>query len=227
MSNLIQLDALNQKEALRYLGYGNNKPDEKVQKLLDECEQRLLLTARPQIVYGCFDIEKHDDGIAVMGTGLFLTGSSITEHLEGCEKAVLLCATLSFEVDRLIKKLEIEDMAAMVVTDGLSSAAVEQVCDKAEKLIAEKFDGYYQTWRFGIGYGDLPLTLQGDFLKALDAGKRAGVYATKSSLLVPRKSVTCIIGLSKEPHPQKRRGCQTCSMKETCRYRAEGISCNS
>lgn len=227
MRNIIQLDALDRKEALRYLGYGENEADARVRQMLDECEKQLLLTARPQIVYRCFDIERRNTGIEVLGTSLFLTGESIQKHLEGCEKAVLLCATISSEVDRLLRRLEVENMAAMVVADSLSSVAVEQVCDKAEKLIAGEFDGYYQTWRFGIGYGDLPLTLQEDFLKALDAGKRVGVYATKSSLLTPRKSVTCIIGLSKEPIPKQRRGCQTCNMKANCRYRASGTSCNS
>lgn len=227
MNNFIQLGPLNQKEALRYLGYGDGRPDAKVQQMLDECEKQLLLTARPKIVYKCFDIEKCDSGIIVKGTGLSLTGNSIGEQLEGCDKAVLLCATISTEVDRLLHKTQIQDMAMAVVMDSLASTAVEQVCDKAEELIADEFGEYYQTWRFGIGYGDLPLTLQNDFLKILDANKRVGVYATQSSLLTPGKSVTCIIGLSKNPLPKKKRGCQTCNMCENCRYRAAGTSCNS
>ena len=113
----------------------------------------------------------------------------------------------------------------MVVADSLSSVAVEQVCSKAEQIIADKFEGTYQTWRFGIGYGDLPLTLQPDFLRILDAGKRVGVYATKSCLLTPRKSVTCIIGVSDKPLPKSQRGCQTCNMKGKCPYSGTDIGC--
>lgn len=227
MKESIRLGKLNKKEALKYLGYGNNEPDEKILKLLDKCEEELLETARPQIVYRCFDITEGEKDIEVEGTNLCLKGNSIREHLEGCDKAVLLCATVSAAVDKLLRKLEIEDMASMVVMDSLSSVAVEQVCDKAEEMIAAEFSDYYQTWRFGIGYGDLPLTLQSDFLKALDAEKRVGVFATASSLLTPRKSVTCIIGLSKTPVSKKRRGCQTCNMKDRCIYRGTDSGCSS
>lgn len=227
MNDSIKLGKLNRKEALKYLGYGNNEPDEKIAKLLDECEKKLLETARPQIVYRCFDITAGESGIEVAGTNLCLTGNSIREHLEGCDKAVLLCATVSADVDRLLRKLEIEDMTSMVVMDSLSSVAVEQVCDKAEEMIAKEFGDYFQTWRFGIGYGDLPLNLQNNFLKALDAGKRVGVFATASCLLTPRKSVTCIIGLSKTPLSKKKRGCQTCNMKDRCIYRGTDSGCSS
>ena len=42
--------------------------------------------------------------------------------------------------------------------------SLDKRLDKAEEMIAAEFSDYYQTWRFGIGYGDLPLTLQSDFL---------------------------------------------------------------
>lgn len=228
MTEEIKLASLDKKEALRYLGYGDNdEPDRKILAILEQCEEQVLKSAKPKTVYRCFNFKRTPKGIEVEGTGLVLTGNSIEEHLSGCGKLVLLCATISSEIDRLIRRLEVEDKTLMLVTDSLSSVAVEQVCDKAELMIAKEFPEYYQTWRFGVGYGDLPLVLQKDFLNALDAGKRVGVYATSSSLLTPRKSVTCIIGLSREPIAKKRRGCQTCTMRDRCLYRKSGISCSS
>ena len=224
-NDIIKLDALDRQEALRYLGMGKTEPDDNTQRLLDECEKLLLEAARPQYVYRCFECIHREEGVEAAGTNLILTGNSIKEHLKGCDRMVLLCVTISAEVDRLLRKLELKAMAAMVVADSLSSVAVEQVCSKAEQIIADKFEGTYQTWRFGIGYGDLPLTLQPDFLRILDAGKRVGVYATKSCLLTPRKSVTCIIGVSDKPLPKSQRGCQTCNMKEKCPYSGTDIGC--
>lgn len=224
MENALRLSLLNRDEALRYLGYKGNKPDQNVAKILDECEEELLQIARPQYVYRCFDIREVKGGIAVGNTNLILTGESICEHLKGCNKAVLLCATISSDVDKRLRVLEIEDTAKMLIMDSLASVAVEQVCEIAEKEIAQVVGGN-QTWRFGIGYGDLPLHLQGDFLKALDAPKRVGVCVTKSFLLTPRKSVTCIIGVSDKPLEKKKRGCATCNMNKSCPYSGKELGC--
>lgn len=226
MSESIKLKPLNQREALRYMGYGTAKPDTQVQQMLDACETELLQKAIPRYVYRCFDLAGQPEGIAVLGTNLILSGQDIAGHLSGCEKAVLLCATISAEADRLIRILQVQNMSKCVVMDALASVAVEQVCTQAEQLIRQEFEAYYQTWRFGIGYGDLPLELQPAFLEVIDAPKRVGVYATSSLLLTPTKSVTCIIGLSKDPITNQRKGCQTCNMQERCRYRAGGGHCS-
>ena len=42
MEKSIKLTSLNRKEALRYLGYKKNAPDERVEELMDECEELVL-----------------------------------------------------------------------------------------------------------------------------------------------------------------------------------------
>ena len=49
---------------------------------------------------------------------------------------------------------------------------------------------------------------------------------TDSYMLTPTKSVTAVIGLSKNPIPQRARGCQTCSMNKKCQFRQKGGRCN-
>lgn len=232
MDNQIVLEQLNISEAIRYLGYGSNLPDGRVMQLINECSDEIMKTARPQMVYKVFDIEvpceaqPADRYVALNGTNLVLTGNSITEHLSGCEKAVLFAATVSAEIDRLIRITQLEDMAKAVIMDSLASVAVEQVCDKTELIIKAQFPEYYQTFRFGVGYGDLPITLQKDFVNVLNAPKVIGLNVSASYMLTPTKSVTAVIGLSKQPIAAKKRGCQTCSMYEKCNFRQKGGRCN-
>lgn len=110
--------------------------------------------------------------------------------------------------------------------DSLASVAVEQVCDKFEQILKEQTQGYYQTFRFGLGYGDLPIEQQKDFVALLNAPKQIGLSVSSSSMLIPTKSVTAVIGLSKEPVKGVARGCQTCNMREKCQYRIKGGHCN-
>ena len=226
MTNEIVLEKLDQNEALRYLGYGQNAPDTKVQDLLDECEEVLLSIARPRFIYKIFDIEAEQEGVKVLNTNLVMPGKSIKEHLEGCEKAVLMGVTISMDVDRLLRKTQVNDMARAVIIDSLASVAVEQACNKIEGFIKSDLAKYNQTWRFGVGYGDLPLDIQGDFLDVINAPKLIGLSASKSNMLLPTKSVTAIIGLSKNQIIKTKRGCQTCNMKDSCTYRKKGGHCN-
>ena len=47
----------------------------------------------------------------------------------------------------------------------------------------------------GLVIGDLPLTAQREFLKALDAERLIGVHLNEACVMTPSKSVTAVIGL--------------------------------
>ncbi len=226
MAEEIILEKLNRKEALRYLGYKNYAPDERIESMMDECEEELLLSAIPRYVYRCFDLVDEENGIRLDNTNLVLTGNSIREHLLGCEKAVVIAATISDRVDKLIRICQIKDMTKALIMDSMASVCVEQLCDKIDLIIKDEFSQYNQTFRFGIGYGDLPLSLQPEILNVLQASKIIGLTVSDSYLMNPVKSVTSIIGLTKGTVAKKSRGCQTCNMRDICRFRAEGGHCN-
>lgn len=219
------LDKINRDEALRYLGYKGSKPDENTLKIIEQCEQALIQAAAPKYLYRRFDISFQNNGIDVNGTGIKLTGKSVAAHLEGCSSVVFMCATLSSSVDRLIRQFQTTDMTKAVITDALASAAIEQVCNAADEEINNKFPDEYKTWRFSPGYGDLPLSLQPDFLRVMDAQRKIGLTIGESSMLIPTKSVTALIGVSKNELPKRKRGCAGCNMKAVCKFRKSGERC--
>lgn len=221
----LELLELNRAEALRYMGYKDKEPDENVMNIIDECESVLLKSVKPRYTYKLFDIKTLENGISVLGTSLLFEGNNIKEHLKGCDKCILLCATVSAEVDKIIRSYETIDMTKTVISDCLASAAVEEVCNQAEIEIKEKLPDYNFTWRFSPGYGDFPLTIQPEFLNVLDAQKRIGLSCTESLILIPRKSVTAVIGISKDPISKGKRGCVSCNMRDRCEYRKKGDYC--
>lgn len=221
----ITLTKLNRQEGARYMGYGTDSPDETVMKLICECEAEILATAKPRYIYKLFDIAEGEDGIEFIGTNMVLRGNSIKEHLSGCERAVCMCATLSADMDKLIKITQVKDMAKAVVMDAFAGVAVEQVCDKIEEQIRELLSEKYLTYRFGLGYGDLPLEQLGEFLTVLGTSKTIGVTVTGGTMMSPTKSVACIIGISNNQIKSKKKGCITCNMREKCRFRMKGERC--
>ncbi len=218
------LTAIDRRQALRYAGMQGDA-DTNLSALMDKCEKRLLSDISPRYIYRVCELDFGKMGIACKGSRLLLTGADIAAHLAECTHAVLLCVTLSQGADRAVRMAQAEDVTAGLLTDAMASAAAEQVCDLAEAEILSRFPNFHATWRFSAGYGDLPLDIQGDFLDAVDAARRIGVCVSESGLLLPRKSVTAIIGLSEKPMERHRKGCAVCNLAKTCPYRAKGAHC--
>lgn len=221
---MISLTTVDRVQALRYAGM-HGAPDAHLSALTDICEKRLLSAVSPRSCERVYALARSPKGILCKGSRLLLTGRDIEAHLEGCTHALLLCVTLGEGADRAIRAAQAEDVTAGLLMDAMASAAVEQVCDLAEAAMLAKLPEFHAAWRFSPGYGDLPLDIQGDFLAAVDAPRRVGVCVSDSGLLLPRKSVTAIIGLSDKPLERHRMGCSACNLANTCPYRAKGAHC--
>ena len=217
----MELSQVSKSEAARYMGV-RGEPDERITAILDNCEPIVRKRLRPAYVYREVEVTFADDGVHLSGVNVPLTGKDIRSHLSGCKKAIIFAATVSAEADKLIRQAAVTDMTESLAYDCLCSAAIEQVCNRAEEEI---FAGskVYRTWRFSPGYGDLPISLQKELLYALNAKRRIGLTVTANSLLIPSKSVTAIIGVSDEPITQhKKGGCADCNMRGRCAFSKEG-----
>ena len=200
-------------EALRYLGY-KGEPDNITALLLERAEKAFSEIA-PAFCYKVMHKEECER---------LLSGGDIRNHLRGCEKIIIFAATLGIAAERLIRTAEVSDMAYAVVLDAYGSAFIENFCDKCEKEMKERTGGFF-TWRYSPGYGDYPISLQSEFIRFLSADKQIGLTVTENHILIPRKSVTAVIGISDNNPIAEKSGCDSCGMKETCNYRKDGQDC--
>lgn len=205
------------KEALRYLGYRGDPPDEATAALIDKGYKELCDTVSPHY---CHKLIAKDEAAAL------LTGDSITAHLAKSGRVIFFAATLGSGADKLIRTAEITNMAYALVVDALASAMTEEFCDNAENELRQLYGGHF-TWRYSPGYGDYPIELQPDIIRFLNADKLIGLTATESNILIPRKSVTAVIGISEHEQDSGVRSCATCNMRETCKFRRSGEGCGS
>lgn len=211
-------------EALRYLGVPVPAP-EQLREQAQRVSQRLCFALRPRWVWRVFPLERTEAGFALSGAGITLTGNTARTMLAQCHSAALLACTLGAEFDALLRTEQARDMSDAAVLDALGSAYVEAGCNEAEREIAGRLSDKFRTDRFSPGYGDLPLALQGALCVLLDTPRRLGVTVTESLLMNPCKSVTAVIGLADMPQPARVRGCEFCSMGETCQLRKGGKNC--
>ena len=218
LNKKIIIESINKSEAVRYMGYRGNEPDETMKNIIDNVEKELLKVMVPRYIYKCFDLENVDGKVILKGADFDLVGKSIQHHLKDCEKAIVMCATLSYGVDRFIRMSGLRNMSATLAADALANAAIEQVCDEVEKIFMEDFKGYNNTWRFGVGYGDFPLEVQKDFERILEMPKTIGVTLSDSLLMTPTKSITAVVGLTEIDSNCEKSGCEQCSMAGKCAY---------
>lgn len=214
-------------EIARYLGFRGNRPDAGTAALIDEATALLARTARPRYLYRFFPLQEQESGVALLGAGLCLLGQDIKKHLTGCERCVVLAATLGLEVDRALGAMQLRDMAKAVVLDCAATALIESVCNAAEREIQndERARGQYLSWRFSPGYGDLPIDCQRELCAVIDATRKIGLAATPENILTPQKSVTAILGISSSPLLRARESCESCNLKDSCQMRKEGAHC--
>lgn len=188
-------------------------PDYMTQELMDKAEADIIKMCRPAYTF----TEIPQDSI-VFG------GEDIHKVVDGCEKIILIAATIGIYVDKILRKIQITDMAQAVVLDAMASVAIEQFMDKIEGELKERYSNYYFTRRFSPGYGDYPIEKQREIVKLLNTEKRLGLTLTNSLLLYPTKSVTAVIGLSKTPVGSAGKGCTNKCMlcnNRGCPYRKE------
>lgn len=211
-------------EVLRYLGRRGQDVPPELDALTTECMRDMREAAAPRLVQREFGIIAGKKGVFLENTTLTLAGRDIRRHLRSCSRALVFAATLGRGADSLIRRFESVDITRALVLDACATCLIEQFCDEAEQCvrIGAKNNGFAATSRFSPGYGDLPLDVQPMLLAVLDAERKIGLTCTESLILLPRKSVTAVIGLgegSGERFCGGEKGCESCLLNNNCDYR--------
>lgn len=207
------------KEAIRYLGYGRHAVDDKTLALVEEMFGELDRTVRRRIVYRIFELEAAGDDQVRIGQ-LDIASRNLAKNMRGCAQAVMLGATLGIETDMLMKRYSITEMSKAVVAQACAAAMLEEYLDGWQEELREekRKEGYFLRPRFSPGYGDFNICHQQDILRMLDSARKIGLTMTDAHMLSPSKSVTAVIGMSREDIACHKVGCEACE-KTDCEYR--------
>lgn len=223
----IQID---KQEVLRYLGYRGQKLEPEMDRLVDGCIQQTLQMIQPRWVYRRFPLEPEGDEMRLGDSQVMLRGKDIVRHLKASRECVLMAVTIGSAIETEIRRSEYTQLSRSLILDSCATTAVEAVCDAVEEEIRASAarEGNAITWRYSPGYGDFGIDIQKTFLRLLEAEKKIGLCASNSSILIPRKSVTAVIGiLPPGAHADGKRGCEACANRERCVYRKNGGTCGS
>lgn len=220
-----KLTSIPLREALHFLGWRGTPVEPELIAEIKAFSDQAIVTLRPCVVLQRFDI---DNQFVLTGSRFAPQGSDIRKMLAPCRQAVLLAATLGAESERMLLRQQARSSESALLLDAVLSAAIEAVCDEQENALREALrrDGLYLSDRFSPGYGDMPIGQTGEICAVLDTGRSIGLTVSSSGIMMPRKSVTAIMGISDQPVKRRVSACDTCSARERCNMRRNEETCH-
>lgn len=215
---MVDLNLVRRGEVYRYMGFRDEIPDMNIREMTEEVILELAKASSPRFCTS--DAKFKIQGNSIDFGGFTLESQKLANHLKGCENGVFLGVTLGAEVDLLIYKFSALSPSKAVAAQAAATAMVEMVADEVCEEISKTLEkeNLFLTPRYSAGYGDLDISYQKEFLKALSAEKRIGLCLTASGMLTPVKSITAVAGYTKEKFACKEHKCDACS-NNTCAYR--------
>jgi hypothetical protein len=178
----------------------------------------------PVVVFRWLAIESLRHERITLAGGASLTGPLIVKHLTTAKDVVAALCTIGNRLEEKTSEVMAEDPAYGLALDGLGSAAVESLanaaCHHFETQAADK--GYRATIPLNPGMEGWSVEVGQEEIFNLLGDEHAGVKLTSSSMMIPRKSLTMVLGFGPEVR-DKGHPCDYCSMRETCRYRDDYV----
>ena len=207
--------AWDKKEIARYAGWRGDTDE--AAPLIEDCIREAAPVLQYRAVCEILPIDRTD---GLRFGNIVCHSKTLEKALCGCDRLVLLAATVGAGFDRLLQKYSVLSPARAVVLQGLGAERVESLCNTLCDDISASLCPERLAPRVSPGYGDIPMALQRDIFAALDCERKIGLTLTDGLLMTPSKSVTAIAGIT-ENKSAHRTGCAACEKKD-CAFRTEG-----
>lgn len=211
----VELRGIPVRETLHFLGWRGTPVDGTILADIREMTELALRELQPRVVTLRRRILM---GGTLEGTSLTPQGSAVRAMLSPCAEAVLMAGTLGAQSERLLLRMQAQDASRALLLDAVLSAGIEAVMDAQEDALRSQIEkeGLYLTDRFSPGYGDMPMAQTREICEVLGTQRRIGLTLSQSGIMIPRKSVTAILGISGTPVKRRPGGCTACERRATC-----------
>lgn len=209
-------------EIYEQMGYGSGVPDDDVLAELSAMTARIRQILRPRF---CFfiaggQLDTVADTLSVGATCLSV-GRIISRYLRGSEGYAFFVCTAGVEFQYFQDQLKREgDMVKVFIADAMGSVIAEKTADRMEEVLQQEVArrGWLHTNRFSPGYCGWHVSQQQLLFPLFGGARPCGVQLTGSSLMLPIKSVSGVIGLGPEVRKLEY-SCGLCDYKDCYKRR--------
>lgn len=181
-------------------------------------EEALRLLA-PQVAYRQFDVASLRHEQLALADGGLLSGPLIARHLGTASRIVVMLCTIGQTLEEYASRAMLDEPVHGLALDGAASAAVESLANAAcTHFEAQAHQANLKTSiPLSPGMIGWPVAEGQPEIFALVDGSEIGVRLTESEMMIPRKSISMVLGIGAELD-NTGRTCEYCALHETCRY---------
>jgi len=208
----------------RSLGYGNGHgPSSSISSLIDEEIEEAYDFIEPFYFYQLMDIKRVRRPRVTLENGITTTITSevLSWVLYPCQQAVIFVSSIGHGLEERVSQLMKEgEILKPTILDAVGSEAAERTACHFQEMVRElaTSNGAEITQRYSPGYCDWDITQQRVLFEIMDSAPM-GVSLNKECLMMPRKSISGIIGLGwGEKHRLRLSPCRFCT-KQDCKNR--------
>jgi hypothetical protein len=196
--------------------------------LLAERAQAALTAAQPLlqpvVLHSELTVVARDAERLELENGQFACGAWVAARLADAERLVVAVCTIGEALETAVARTFTEDPVTALALDGVGSAAIEKLAAQAcrrfrTRARREGLRGVVHCWP---GAAEWPTEMaQPQIFGLLDPDFDLGgeVRLLPSLVMRPLKSLTLLLGLTREPVPVEHE-CDVCAVRGSCRYRA-------
>lgn len=186
-------------EIYEAMGYANAVPDEAVEEEVRMLLERIEAVTHPRfcLVVSHGELDTAEDTLSIEDT-CFSIGKIITRQLRGSESYAFFAATAGTDFEMFQHTLQQEgDMVRIYIADAVGSIIAEKTADCMEVALDEYIHdkGWKHTNRFSPGYCGWHVSEQKKLFPLFPSAEPCGIRLTDSSLMLPIKSVSGVIGV--------------------------------
>jgi hypothetical protein len=212
---------IREENILKSLGVPQEEADGYLKDQIQQFTRQCLDICTPAACYS-FIPEPHfssPSGVMTLKGTDFHLGKMVSTALKMSSEIALFIATCGHRVELLSKQLmkeghSLEGLIVDLIGSEIAEGATEKVHRQIEEVAASH--GFHSTNRYSPGYCNWPVSDQQQLFALLE-DNHCGVRLTASSLMVPIKSVSGIIGIGKRV-TNRGYACAQCPA-EHCIYR--------
>jgi hypothetical protein len=201
-------------------------PESRLQPRIATTLQNLLSTVneilQPAIAVATYSVSKVEPARISLANGDGFRGTKLNTYLSQAKEIAAVICTIG---PRLEEKVEaffgLKESLQGFLLDGIGSAVVDVLAREAREYIVRDAQsrGYSASSPLSPGMGDIPISEQKHIFELVPSDL-IGVSLTSAEMLVPRKSVSMLIGIGPNmPVWDQIEVCARCAIRDTCHHR--------
>jgi hypothetical protein len=196
-------------------------------KVAEKAMQDSFSLLAPKVVYQEFKVEGVQHDRLLLQGGRRIDCKLLAQQLAAADRVIVILTTIGMNLEERVSEIWDSDMVYALTLDGAGSASVEALANAAclyfEQRAAE--EETQVSMPFSPGMVDWSVSEGQPQIFQLLGEAGSIVQLTPNSIMIPRKSLTMIMGIGAELKSSGRT-CDFCTMRETCRYQEHYLDKN-